>query len=87
MECGQNILDSELVIQKGMQYKMVYQYPARWIKSLLHYIWNLLQYLVSFTTSDWIIQYLTSWYWTHFDPYLPEKEPRQMKIKQEQVFN
>lgn len=34
----------------------------RFVKNGLRYILEFLQYLLSFTTSDWIIQYLTSWY-------------------------
>jgi len=34
----------------------------RFLKNSLRYILDFLQYLLSFTTSDWIIQYLTSWY-------------------------
>jgi len=34
----------------------------RFVKWSLRSILEFLQYLLSFTTSDWIIQYLTSWY-------------------------
>lgn len=61
MECGQEkLLNNGQDLLKGEQYKMMY--PFRWARSFVRYILNFLQYLVSFTTSDWIIQYLTSWY-------------------------
>jgi len=34
----------------------------RFVKNVLGYILDFLHYLLTFTTSDWIIQYLTSWY-------------------------
>jgi len=34
----------------------------RCVKNILRYILDFLHYLLTFTTSDWIIQYLTSWY-------------------------
>jgi len=34
----------------------------RFVKKFFNNIFEFLHYLISFTTSDWIIQYLTSWY-------------------------
>jgi len=34
----------------------------RSVKNIFRYILDFLHYLLTFTTSDWIIQYLTSWY-------------------------
>lgn len=34
----------------------------RYVKNIFRHIIDFLHYLLTFTTSDWIIQYLTSWY-------------------------
>lgn len=34
----------------------------RWARATIHHLWEFLKYLISFTTSSWIIDYLTAWY-------------------------